>query len=169
MGYTHYWKLPQAKDLDAAKYKAFVNDVKKLMTNLPAHSTSAGAYHEDEELAIRGGLGVKLPEMNEKHVWLNGDSSTGMYHETFVVVASTGDDEDEMRWYRGFQFCKTARKPYDILVCAALLSLEHHFGRRTTQVTSDGNFEDWEPAIKLYRETLKRPVKRSIVNYLKKG
>jgi len=169
MGYTHYWKLPQVSKLDAAKYNAFVKDVKELMTNLPANSESAGGYHEDEDLAIRGGLGVKLPEMNSQHVWFNGDNNKNMDHETFVITADAGDEEDSMRWYRGFQFCKTARKPYDLLVCAALLSLEHHFGRRVTQVSSDGDYNDWEPAIKFYRETLKRPVKRSIINYLKKG
>lgn len=168
MGYTHYWKLPEVKTLDQDKFAAFVKDVKQLSKNLPANSTSAGAYYEDEELAIRGGMGTKLPEFNSKHVWLNGDASKDLDHETFVVNSDTSSD-DEMRWYRGFQFCKTARKPYDLLVCAALLSLEHHFGRRKTQVTSDGSFDDWAPAIKFYRETLKRPVKRSIINYLKKG
>lgn len=41
----------------------------------------------------------------------NGDASTGDDHETLVIEKKGS----------GFQFCKTAEKPYDVYVKAALL------------------------------------------------
>ena len=32
--------------------------------------------------------------------------------------------------FLGFRYCKTARKPYDVVVCAALLAIKHHQGRQ---------------------------------------
>lgn len=44
-----------------------------------------------------------------------------------------------------FAFCKTARKPYDLLVCSTLLLYKHFWPE--VQISSDGDFEDWESAI----------------------
>ena len=42
-----------------------------------------------------------------------------------------------------FSFCKTAFKPYDVTVCAALIAFKHRLGPDAT-VSSDGNDPDWE-------------------------
>ena len=47
-----------------------------------------------------------------------------------------------------FQFCKTAQKPYDIVVTQCLVVLKHFLGD-DIQVNSDGGKEGFEEAIQL--------------------
>ena len=57
------------------------------------------------------------------------------------------------RHYDGdFNFCKTAYKPYDIVVCGALIVLKHYMPK--LKVSSDGGEEDWAPAVALAQKTL---------------
>lgn len=63
-------------------------------------------------------------------------------HETFVI--SVGDE--------GFNFCKTARKPYDTIVCAVLIHLKAVLGDKV-EITSDGNWGTWESGQVLYETT----------------
>jgi hypothetical protein len=46
-------------------------------------------------------------------------------------------------------FCKTARKPYDIAVTASLILAKKIFGD-IIKVSSDGNWSDWESGQLLY-------------------
>ena len=52
------------------------------------------------------------PEVSQTQVWVNGKGEDG--HETFAFHPDG----------RGFRFCKTARKPYDLPVCEMLLILK---------------------------------------------
>jgi len=65
-------------------------------------------------------------------------------HETFwfprVMEMEPYDKPDECGRY--FQFCKTAFKPYDVLVTATLIIAKHRFGD-AIQVSSDGDQKDW--------------------------
>jgi hypothetical protein len=49
-----------------------------------------------------------------------------------------------------FDFCKTARKPYDLPVCACLIVLQHYFGDQF-RVSSDGGIDtqSWPSAREL--------------------
>jgi hypothetical protein len=69
-----------------------------------------------------------------------------MSHETFGI-----------RWFpsggevKGF--CKTARKPYDILVCVSLLAFKHAFYNPDVfSFSSDGDNADWQAAKNLYTD-----------------
>ena len=82
--------------------------------------------------------------MNESQVWFNGDEKTGMDHETFSI-----------KWYPdggiAKDFCKTARKPYDIMVCFSLLALNHAIDNPDAfSFSSDGDNSDWEEAKNLF-------------------
>lgn len=95
---------------------------------------------------IRGGLGVGTPMINESQVWFNGDKKTGMSHETFNVQWFPSGGE-----VKGF--CKTARKPYDLLVCVSLLAFKHAFDNPDVfTFSSDGDNEDWEDAKDLFTQ-----------------
>lgn len=67
-------------------------------------------------------------------------------HESFVLPASGLGD---------FEFCKTAQKPYDEVVVAALARLAEVSG---IKVSSDGNAADWEDGVKLASKVLGRKV-----------
>lgn len=51
-----------------------------------------------------------------------------------------------------FDFCKTARKPYDLAVCLVLLSMKRH-APRSVRLGSDGDWDgEWTQARMVYKE-----------------
>jgi len=147
MGYTHYWH--RKKDLSNG-WNKFIEDVRRVYENLPKHSETAGGYYKDRVIKICGGFGEDEPRFDENEVWFNGDGELG--HETFWLprVFNTSKDfwgferkPDENGYY--FDCCKTARKPYDLLVCCVLILAKTHFNNRI-KIDTDGRLEDWTPA-----------------------
>lgn len=114
---------------------------------MPEHSESAGSYVKDEPLKLFGGDGTGEPIFSDTEICFNGDRTSGMDHETFVVTPDPID----------FEFCKTARKPYDLMVCAVLISMKKHLVNFS--YSSDGDAEDWAPAQKFYKSVIKTPKK----------
>lgn len=97
-------------------------------------------------IKICGGLGEGKPIFNETEIWFNGDASEHLDHETFSI-----------HWFRPTtsgkynDFCKTARKPYDLLVCFALLTFAEIFPE-AFEFSSDGDMEDteWQQGVEYY-------------------
>jgi len=88
-------------------------------------------------------LGDAYGEGNPKlvnGVWFNGVGENA--HETFAL-GKTPIREHCNPACRGFNFCKTANKPYDLIVVACLCVLQHHLGKQV-EVSSDGNEVDWK-------------------------
>jgi hypothetical protein len=137
MGYTHYW-TPKATD--DKTWKEYVAACKKLYKELPLRSETAGGYHADDTIMICGWDGTGKPEFKLSGISFNGDQDRGFDHETFSI------EKEKTDW----NFCKTARKPYDLLVCACLIAAKEILGY---EVSSDGDFEDWQPAIAFYMDT----------------
>jgi len=137
MGYTHY--LYTALELDKEKFKAVVQDFKKILPNF-------------EHLLGQYGGGVGKPIITNSEIGFNGIGENS--HETFVVTRRNkkqsfqGDGED-----KAFSFCKTARKPYDIAVTSCLVIVKHHFGDEV-KVSSDGDYIEWDDAMTLCQKTL---------------
>jgi len=91
------------------------------------------------------------PEVNSEHIRFNGWQDEG--HETFMVTREVPDapswspDSDE-----SFDFCKTARKPYDVAVCLVLLSMTRH-APKSFRISSDGDWDvEWSEARKIYKD-----------------
>ena len=120
MGYTHYFKFKDHKNIDKDKFavasgiaNCFYNKIKGFVD-------------------IAGGDGTGTPVFNENEVYFNGAGEDGC--ETFYI-----DREGKfMEFCFGKAFCKTCRNPYDILVCLTLLAFKFAFGDDFTY-TSDGN------------------------------
>ena len=53
-----------------------------------------------------------------------------------------------------FNFCKTARKPYDTYVTATLIAALDHWGSDVVKVSSDGSIQEWEEGIEHYMDCL---------------
>jgi len=153
MGYTHYWKYkPNAiKDTEELR-KKFLQAVcwidkahKEIKKNKKfIHAGQAGGFYDEQPCIIRGGLGKGRPMINESQVWFNGDGKTNMDHETFGI-----------KWYEDGgsknDFCKTNRKPYDLLVCVSLLAFKHAFDNPDVfSFSSDGDNKEWEEAKDLF-------------------
>lgn len=115
MGYTTYWK-----------HKEIPQDIwdKKLET--------ARVILDDFKDIIQLDDG-SAPICNEDEIVFNGIGDNA--HETFVLKRTAEE----------FNFCKTARKPYDTAVCAILLLFSD-----VVNVSSDGDREDWEEALEYW-------------------
>ena len=82
------------------------------------------------------------PELTEGYIRLNGEGKDG--HETFYFVPVPDV----------FDFCKTAEKPYDAVVCAVLLAAQAHYGA-ALEVSSDGYWDrEWSEGRKLFTAAL---------------
>ena len=127
MGYTHYWEING--ELDRDEFGAWALDVKAI-------ARAAGNCG----ITIRGwnGESTTAPEFNDAEISLNGYGEDS--HESFIIGQMD----------RGFSFCKTARKPYDQVVTAALCLLAARFGDRV-KVSSDGTVGDWQNGLNLAR------------------
>lgn len=136
MGYTHYYRTPG--EISKPAWKQFTADCALIL----AH-TSVPLLHEYDEPGT-------TPEVSTERVWFNGAGDDG--HETFVVFrrpnrkAHHGDPSETLY----FNFCKTARKPYDEVVVACLCALKAAVP--DAQLSSDGSLEDRTPGALLFRE-----------------
>jgi len=124
MGYTHYFS--QQKHPAPDQWQA----IKEGFAALSAAATNAGQpfpiQREDDNAAE--------PEIGDDRITFNGAGDDG--HETMLL---------EREGY-GFQFCKTARKPYDRAVMA-LLILADQCAPGCWEIGSDGDPEDWQPTL----------------------
>lgn len=77
-------------------------------------------------------------EINENVIRFNGVGDDG--HETFYVT----------RDYDGFNFCKTARKPYDLFAVVCLIAMHNH-APGVWDIASDGDPDDWELGLAFIR------------------
>jgi hypothetical protein len=132
MGYTHYYNTKNATD--AESYRRGVNDACKIVRASP--------------VPLADGMGDPgtLPETRGALSFNGvGDDS----HETLHLAENPTT---------GFNFCKTARKPYDVVVVAVLATMKDTMGDGFA-VSSDGDQSDWEAGCKLASEVLGREIK----------
>jgi hypothetical protein len=111
LGYTHYWKHTGFTTAQWSKLVTFTRlAIKKLQIPI------VNAHGEEGT----------SPEINDRHISFNGEGDDS--HETFHLTKAAQDSE----------FCKTAKKPYDEVVVAAMreaMKLNPNF-----KPTSDGGW-----------------------------
>ena len=135
MGYTHYQTIE--KKVNLTKYKSALTDIRKLIKASPI---DLGDYCGDK----KGGAEL-LPDIN-----FNGIDD--LSHENFMLTKKPLVD---------FNFCKTAQKPYDLIVTACLAVLKDKLGAQV-EVKSDGNKSDWVDGTKYANNVLNREIKNPI-------
>lgn len=101
MGYTHYWqKTKETKPETWTKFTEFVKKAIKLATK--------------DYIKICDAMGEgNFPIVDESEVSFNGFEEDS--HESFYI---------RIEQTNGFNFCKTARRPYDAVVVACLIKAE---------------------------------------------
>jgi hypothetical protein len=137
MGYTHYWS--REEKVSDKKMKAIVKDFDKVLPEFKdlLEGWDGSEYKVNETPYDDGGFAF------------NGIGEEG--HESFVFCPIKDDT--------GFNFCKTARKDYDIAVTSALIIIKNHLGK-DIKISSDGDLEEWSEAIELCRKRLKYNVEQ---------
>ena len=130
----------------------FLEDVKKLIGNLPKHSKSAGNEYYEEPLELAGWDGDGKPEFSGDEIRFNGVNNNDMSHESFVIEKIFQSSKGRLPPKENGMcsaFCKTARKPYDLAVCCVLLLARKNFGDEFVIFSDGGDYltsEDWKPA-----------------------
>lgn len=140
MGYTHYWY--REKEIHAEVFAAIAHDFRTLCSAL-----------ERNGVRLAGGSGDGEPVINLDEVCFNGlgdDSHETFYFPRILDLDSWSRPEKADRY---FEFCKTARKSYDLAVTAFLIMAKHYLGDSII-VRSDGDIDEWQKAIKLCFQVL---------------
>ena len=116
MGYTHYHKNLSFTD---ATWEKLRRDVRKLLKNLPEDVKVQREHNNDSR-----------PLIGKDSIIFNGVGENG--HETFLMDKKASE----------FEFCKTARKPYDLAACGVLMLASVH--ATSGQISSDGVNGAWK-------------------------
>jgi hypothetical protein len=141
MGYTHYWT--QLRDFTRAEWAEVTTDLQDLLKDVQHVQGIALADWDNEER--------RQPEFTRSRISFNGVGEDG--HESFIIDRIREPKEAWQR-QRGGGFCKTARKPYDLAVTAALCYLATV--RETHAVTSDGHGRNFLEGLAEARRALPR-------------
>ena len=139
MGYTHYMKQEKKIKL-APLQKELIKEV----------------LQENKKILF-GWEGKGKPVFNDKEISFNGNALTDEDHESFSI---------EFEKISGFEFCKTAAKPYDLAVCKILLILSLSEGFSFSSDGSSGGKlteENWPEALtwfiqKGYADTIEKKI-----------
>lgn len=125
MGYTHYFK--QSKPASDEQWQAFQKDAKVVIEHAQKNLGIVLISNDDNGVII-----------NNERINLNGDSDNNLDHETFFLSQN----------YSAFNFCKTALKPYDTVVCSLLLLANEHMPNQH-EISSDGGFDEWQRSMEI--------------------
>lgn len=140
-GYTHYWTI--SRDFTPGEWSRIVNGAKKIIEAASGKPNPHQNYYEDEVVQIAGPMGSGRPILNNRRIALNGKGPK-LDHETFLVYRRMQDDggfEDGKVW----NFTKTARKPYDIVV-TSILALMKKVAPDAIELKSDGGMSVFSPS-----------------------
>lgn len=142
MGYTHYWMFDPNKVQDTETLRKKFKRASSYVKNFVRFMNE----NKSDVYKICGGNGTGKPIINESEIWLNGDAAQQLDHETFSLHWYRPNERGAMR-----DFCKTARKPYDLIVCFSLLIFAEIFPE-AFEFSSDGGMRDreWERAVEIY-------------------
>lgn len=147
MGYTHYWQFTMPKRGETAKIeRAYKKALKEC-------ATIARTYY----LANGGLSGFSAHTEPGKYGGLKINGKGDEMHEDFIMrehFKQNFEDHTNPLVRSGWNFCKTARKPYDIVVTACLIVLEYRLPGNFS-ADSDGYTDDWAEGLELAQRILK--------------
>ena len=147
MGYTHYWTFKaldkiQGRQIEIeSKYQLAVRQCQRVVKAYNKAIKEIDPKHPDR----LSGYSAHT-KMND-YLGLEFNGTADEAHETFSL-------RDHWSKNEAFNFCKTASKPYDIVVVACLIVLQHYLGDELLEVGSDGDASDWEEGLQLAKITL---------------
>lgn len=135
MGYTHYWGIKKVKGMTKVledRYQKAILECQKVCNAAYKEFGGLSGYSAHTKPGVYGGIN------------LNGKGEDG--HETFIFREHFNENEGN--------FCKTARKPYDLVVTTCLAILKYRLGE-AIYVSSDGDASDWTNGVAYARKILK--------------
>jgi len=152
MGYTHYWAFKAPK-----KAKGNADKAEKLYLKAITDCTKViKSYYKEHKGTDLSLAGFSAHCKNGKYGGLDVNGKGDLGHENLYLLEHFRQAVDE-----GFQFCKTAEKPYDIVVVACLAILKYRL-KDLIDVSSDGDATGWNNGVELARQVLKLKIDNPI-------
>lgn len=135
MGYTHYYRVEDPSS--SLKTREIAADLRLM--------------HLRSEWPLSDGAGTPggVPQFGPEGIEFNGIGEERL--ETFQYPPCARQNQ-QAGLHPGFGYCKTAHRPYDTFVAAALLVIKHHLGEGVS-IYSDGSpaGREWRRAIDLFQ------------------
>jgi hypothetical protein len=144
MGYTHYWSA--SRDFTASEWKDVCAATRSILS-----ATSVKVVREYDRPNER-------PDILDDEILLNGSGDDG--HETFYLTRNVQEAPDYRKGEPDFNFCKTARKPYDDVVVAILIATRD-IAPDAISWRSDGFLEEHADGLALLNSCTKLAVAES--------
>lgn len=137
MGYTHYFS--QSRSFSKDEWNRVKDGLRKIVCQCIGEGIDLQFEYDDE----------RELEISDTMIRFNGVDDMG--HETFIVCKDVPKHQAwEDHTKPVFQFCKTARKPYDLAVCLSLLWIQS-VAPNVLQIASDGGNAEWNPVRQIYQ------------------
>jgi hypothetical protein len=137
MGYTHYWTFKSPAKGTTKQVEADYQRACKAITKMLIAYNKARPSGAEDRLS-----GYSAFTTHYAGVKFNGSKDCA--HEDFIL-------REHYKLNESFNFCKTAQKPYDVVVVAALTILKYYL-KDNISIGSDGCAEDWEPGLLLAKQ-----------------
>lgn len=152
MGYTHYWRINPIKGKAEKQEKAYQNAIKKCQKIVSEYNKAVKSIDPKDERRLSG---YSAHTKVGQYGGLNFNGVGNLSHEDFSFREHFRENSD-------FDFCKTARKPYDVVVTACLIVMKHYL-KDGINVSSDGDASEWNDGLELAKKvtklkTLKNPI-----------
>lgn len=148
MGYSHYYY--QIQSFTQKQWEKVCWDAFKVVEHCEKN---------DIHLAFECDV-PKPPEISNDKIRFNGVGNEG--HETFMIQRVKPKNHFNCGNDYYFNFCKTARKPYDLAVGLMLLVANKH-ASDVIRISSDGDWEvDWEEIRHAYKSLFDEEAERRL-------
>lgn len=139
MSYTHYYEWDAPLKGVAEKFPLWSQEMALILDEVQRR----GILEWDTE---DGNIVITEPDF----VVINGPAKDDQGHEAFYL--STEICQAPLNWqqFEHRPFCKTAGKPYDIAVVAALIQFNKHFPE--AKIRSNGGTREWQSGFELCQD-----------------
>jgi len=176
MGYAHYFCRKTI--LDSQQFQLFARDCATLASRsdipIAGWDGTGEPVFTDTEVAFNGvescghpvrDLGITFPDENASGINMQASPTQTWFAGTLLSQRTCDGDcscegfriaqhyQGNSDYRKPFDCCKTAYKPYDLLVTACLISAKHHFDTDMA-VISDGDSNHWDDARQLCQHVL---------------
>jgi hypothetical protein len=153
-GFVHAWTM--GAEIDVARWRAMHGDMVLVLRS--ASRELERGRSEDTLAVLRGPEGLGHVRIQPVVIAFNGNAFLGEAGDAFSIerVAERGIIARRARdgSRRVVRRCDTRGQPYDLAVCAVLLTLLHHLGGDVRLGTSGSPRHGWSRAASVVRATL---------------